>query len=385
MNIMENNLEVLLQDVSIAKVCHALLDKLDKQPINERSNNLSIPINNKHFPELFSPSIVDEDIRLEEKIYALLSLGLFDIKQIKKKSHLPLFERDAKLIFNSEFEDKLRVFYHRDIIHNTWLEALNKEDISDKSLLIFLKNNPIKVKNKSDDEVVQQLLKWTQDIKSNSARKESARCFWSLSKIFDKQEAYKSYFKLEDMPISLLVYMQTSIVGEVLFIENKDTFYEVCDSGHVAFKNSVIIYASGYMASAKRIRQRRGSKMYFELNSQHTSECIEKFTRWFYRESSEDIPVYFWGDLDYEGMNILKALKINFDNIDAWEKGYDVMLEEAKKGFGHTPEMADKEGQILLNDNILGCRYADKYLVPVLSKEALFIDQEIVSFNNFKR
>ncbi len=380
---MQNNLEVLLEDVSIAKVCHALLDKLDKQPISERSNSLSVLINSKQFPELFSPSVVDEDVRLEGKIHTLISIGLFDIKQTKKKSHLALSERDAKLVFHSEFEDKLRRFYNRNIIQNTWLEALNKEDILDNNLLTFFKNNPIKIKYKSDDEVVHQLLKWTQNIKSNSARKESARCFWGLSKIFDKQEAYKAYFKLEDMPISLLVYMQTDIVEEVLFIENKDTFYEVCDSGHEAFKNSVIIYASGYMASAKRIRQRRGSKMYLELNSKHTKESIEKFIAWFYKENCEDIPVHFWGDLDYEGMNILKALKVNFDNVDAWKKGYAMMLKEVEKGLGHTPKMAGKERQVLLNNNILGCSYADKSVVPVLSKEALFIDQEIVFIDDF--
>jgi len=380
---MQNKLEVLLKDVSIAKVCHTLLDKLDKQPISERSHNLSVQINAKQFPELFSPSTVDEDVRLEVKIQDLLLLGLFDIKQTKKKAHLPLSERDAKLIFNSEFEDKLRVFYNRDRIQNTWLEALHKVDVLDKKLLTFLQNNPLKVKHKSDDEVVAKLLEWIPNIKSNSARKESARCFWGLSKIFDNQEAYKAYFELEDMPISLLVYMQTPIVEEVLFIENKDTFYEVCDSGHAAFKNSVIIYASGYMASAKRIRQHRGSKMYLELNSKHTEESIAKFIAWFYKESSTDIPVYFWGDLDYEGMNILKALKVNFDNVDAWVKGYDMMLEEVKKSLGHTPEMAGKERQVLLNANILGCAYADKSVVPILDKEALFIDQEIVFVDDF--
>jgi len=210
MNIMQSNLEGLLEDISIAKVCHALLDKLDKQPISERSHNLSVLINTKQFPELFSPSTVDEDVRLEVKIHALISRGLFDIKQTKKKAHLPLSEREAKLIFNSKFEDKLRAFYNRDIIQNTWLEAVDRKSILDKSLLTFLKNNPIKVKTKNDDEVVQQILQWTQNIKSNSARKESARCFWGLSKVFDNQEAYKVYFELEDMPISLLIYMQTA-------------------------------------------------------------------------------------------------------------------------------------------------------------------------------
>lgn len=40
--------------------------------------------------------------------------------------------------------------------------------------------------------------------------------------------------------------------------------------------------------------------------------------------------------------------------------------------------MAGKERQSLLYDGILGCSYADKYVVPILNKEALFIDQKIV-------
>lgn len=237
------------------------------------------------------------------------------------------------------------------------------------------------MKHKSDDEVLKELLEWVKNIKSNSARKESARCFWGLSKVFDNQETYKRYFGLEDMPISLLLYMQTSSVEEVLFIENKDTFYEACDSGHEVFQNSVIIYASGYMASAKRIRQQLGSKMYLELNSKHTTKSIEKFIAWFYKESDEDMPVYFWGDLDYEGMNILKALKMNFENIDAWEKGYNSMIKEVKKGFGHTPEMAGKERQVLLKGNLLDCSYASNLVVTTLEKEALFIDQELVNIS----
>lgn len=378
---MQINLEVLLADISITTVCNRLLDKLDKQPMSQRSNNLTIPIDEKQFSELYSPSEIDEDIRLEEKIHALISLGLFEVQQTKKKAYLPLSQRNARLVFNADFEENLRVFYNREIEQDNWLEALNEKNVPDKKLLEFFRNNPLKVKNKSDEEVVQQLLRWSKNIESNSARRESARCFWGLSKIFDNQEAYKTYFNLGDMSVSLLLYMQTSMVNEVLFIENKDTFYEVCDSKNEIFKNSVIIYASGYQASAKRIRQRNGSTMYLESSSGHTQESFEKFEVWFYRENNEKISVYFWGDLDYEGIHILKALKVNFENIDAWENAYRIMLEEVKKGFGHTPEMSGKERQILVQNKLLGCHYADKVLIPRLLNKALFLDQEFINID----
>lgn len=378
MSVMTNDLETILADVSISKVLNELLTKLDAQALSERCNSLSVAINEKNFSELFTPSSVNEEQLLEKKIYALVKLGVFEIKRTKRASFLPLVQQKAKLIFNGEFEEQIRVFYGREISNDPWLEALNSFEIADKNLLELLEQNSIKIKGRSDYEIIERLLEWAEGSKSKSARKESSKCFWGLSKVFDKQEAYKNYFGLEDMPISLLVHFQSAIIEQVLFIENQDTFYEACESEHEIFKNTVIIYASGFKASAKRIRHRRGSKMYFSFNSKDTKESLDVFLKWFYKESDNDLAVYFWGDFDYAGMDILKAFKVNFEHIDAWEMGYKSMVKAIKNNFGHTPMMAGKERQAKIDSDFIGCLYADEELIPLLLNKEIFLDQEFV-------
>jgi len=378
---MRDDFELLLSDLSIAKVLHKILDKLDVQPMLERKNSLSIAINEKEFPELFSPSSVDEDIVLEKRILTLVKLGLFTLKQSKKASFLPLVERKAKLIFNADFEEVLRVFYGREELEDAWLEALDRYDIKDKQLLELLKRNPITIKSKSEEEIVERLLEWVDEPKSKSARKESARCFWGLSKVLDKHETFKEYFGLEDMPISLLIHLQSPIIEQVLFIENQDTFYEACESEAKAFNHTVIVYASGFKASAKRIRHRRGSKMYFSVESKDIQKSFQHFQEWFYKENEANFPVYFWGDFDHAGIEILKAFKVNFENIDAWKAGYKVMVEAIKNDFGHTPIMAGKERQIKQGKKRAECAYADEVLIPLLENE-IFLDQEFVEMVN---
>ena len=377
MSVMTNDFELLLSDVSIAKVLHKILDKLDVQPMLERKNSLSIAINEKEFPELFSPSSVDEDELLEKKIKALVKVGLFRLKQSKKASFLPLVEQKAKLVFNADFEEELRAFYGREEVVDAWLEALDKYNLEDKQFLDLLKRNPITIKSKSEDEIVARLSVWVDESKSTSVRTESARCFWGLSKIFDNHEVLKEYFGLEDMPISLLIHMESPIIEQVLFIENQDTFYEACESEAKVFKDTVIVYASGFKASAKRIRHRRGSKMYFSFESKDMEKSFIRFQEWFYKENEDTLPVYFWGDFDHAGMDILKAFKVIFENIDAWKVGYKIMVEAIKNDFGHTPLMAGKERQVKQGAKGIDCAYADEILIPLLENE-MFLDQEFV-------
>lgn len=84
---------------------------------------------------------------------------------------------------------------------------------------------------------------------------------------------------------------------------------------------------------------------------------------------------HFWGDLDYAGMGILKALRNSLPNLQAWQPGYQPMLEILENGGGHTPEQAGKIGQ---NDpGETGCGYSDFSLLPSLRKQGRFVDQEI--------
>jgi hypothetical protein len=93
---------------------------------------------------------------------------------------------------------------------------------------------------------------------------------------------------------------------------------------------------------------------------------------WLYRRPV--IPVFFWGDLDYSGMAILRDLKAIFPNLEAWQPGYARMLARLNAGAGHLPDEAGKAGQLDPGDT--GCPYADQELLPAIRKSGRFVDQE---------
>lgn len=88
-------------------------------------------------------------------------------------------------------------------------------------------------------------------------------------------------------------------------------------------------------------------------------------------------PRIFWGDLDWSGMGILRAMRQSFPAIEAWPKGYEPMLHHLQNGQGHAPYEADKQGQNPVSST--GCPYADEQLVPALCGTGAFIDQELFS------
>jgi len=84
----------------------------------------------------------------------------------------------------------------------------------------------------------------------------------------------------------------------------------------------------------------------------------------------------FWGDLDFEGLSILRVLRNNFPLVTAWVDAYEVMIKYHLRGLGHSRHQANKEKQ--QKPEISGCDYADNVLLPLLLNSEHFIDQEVI-------
>lgn len=371
---MNDKLICSLENPSIRKVLNDILNQLDNKPFSQRTNNINISINEKNFKELYEPSEELNAEYLEKDIENLVKEGLFSFSK-NTKSFLPLIQRNVKLVFNKNYEDKIRAFYKRKQIINTWLEALGNINNLDDELLTFLKNNPIKIKGKTDKEVLERFSSWfDKPKKSNSLREESARCFWGMSKVFETKEGLNRFLNLDAMPVLLQVHAKSENSKDILFIENLETFYNCISSKNKIFENMILIYASGYKTSAKRVRKKIGSKMFFSYNSKFSDKSRDDFILWFYEENDSNLNTYFWGDLDYEGMNILSSLKKNFLNIKAWEPAYEKMFELVSDDFGHTPLMAGKEKQRGIIDD--DCKYT-----ILLNEKEIFLDQECLDIS----
>lgn len=371
-----NKLKSALENSEISKLLNKILDKLDKQSSNDRKKKILENINEKTFPSLYEPLEINDDVELEKSINILIDEKIFDLSQNKKSEFLPLVDKKAKLVFNDNFETLLRSFYNREIQNDSWEEDLEKFFSKESELYVLLKKNPFRIEGKSNNEIIERLYYWIENKnKSTSQRQESAKCFWGLSKMFDKRDEFNEFFGLKAMAITLLIHSKNRDLNKVLFIENLETFYSAINSINPIFNDYVLIYSSGFKASAKRIRTNDGSKMFFTDDCKFSIDGKEDFISWFYERKKLDISVYFWGDLDFSGIEILSSLKSNFTNLEAFKKMYSLMVESID--LGHSPNLGKKENQKLPKNT--GCVYTDEVLIPLLNSKKLFLDQEFIS------
>lgn len=202
-------------------------------------------------------------------------------------------------------------------------------------------------------------------------RSAASLAFWRLSKELDHRLELVNALRvgagleaLRDTPILLMIRPHQPPSDGILFIENQSVFDDAV-RGHIpAASPYALVYASGFKATASRVRHPNTASVY---------PADEQFSRWLFSDRN-DVPTYFWGDLDYSGMAILKALRASFTNLQAWEPGYRPMLADLLSGGGHYPQEADKEDQ--RRPGAPGCSFAETELLPAIEAQGRFVDQE---------
>lgn len=211
-------------------------------------------------------------------------------------------------------------------------------------------------------------------------REVASQLFFGQSKALDgKESLIAAVLSLRDCPfpespIHLMVQLPSVPFTAVLFVENSASFEALARRRPASTEHLALIYASGYRCSARRLRTADGASVYFASATLPSLDERDRFCAWLTRNGPE-IPVAFYGDLDYAGMSILARLRSSFPHAIAWQPGYDAMLASLRAGSGHPPEAARKGGQ---QDPIsTGCLYADDVLLPALRQYGRFVDQEL--------
>jgi hypothetical protein len=138
--------------------------------------------------------------------------------------------------------------------------------------------------------------------------------------------------------------------------------------------NLALVYSAGFKSSAARIREPGGVSLHFSGTG--VEKYQSAFEHYWLDGATDQWPVWFWGDLDFAGMNILKQLIKRFPSMRAWQPGYQIMLEHLRNGNAYAPAGDDQQTQV--DPGMTGCAYADEQLLPALRAQGLFVDQEIV-------
>ena len=370
-------------------IIRLLSSYLDKR---EREVRLSIRVNEKNTPELFN---FDHDT---DALWALITHKLAQEHamlrvQLKRNNTITAQDYQGAMLYfdtSDKTEDKIRHWLNRPKVRSyflQWQQALEQSVVENSTALI----DEIKHAHKTAHCIISgfnHVQKELETLKENreciSLRCLSARCFWGDSKFLDEKRnllyaIFPSYSHcIEARPIMMSAYIPEQL-NAAIFVENFDSFcalsniFMTIDKANVT-RHTAIIYSAGFKSSAERIRT-LGNSQFVTINTP-SSESYQLFNDWWFKTQTQSVNCFFWGDLDYSAMTILRSLRNNFPTIRAWQAGYKLILQYHLGGLGHRLIEAKKQNQ---RDPIsTGCDYADQQLLPLMRESQRFIDQEIV-------
>lgn len=212
-------------------------------------------------------------------------------------------------------------------------------------------------------------------------REASARVFQGRSKVLDSRNELLRLLggradQFSEVPVQLLLAMPEEF-DHVVFVENAVTFERMADLRRPTWDRALLVFAAGFRGSARRLRSPEGSRLYFRDGSSVRINLWAAAKEWLY--GHKELPVYFFGDLDFSGLQILVGLREGFSNAQAWVPGYEALVALLEQGQGHAPDAAEKEGQ--LEPQSGGCAYGDQVLLPLLQRTGKFVDQEAWGFS----
>jgi hypothetical protein len=206
--------------------------------------------------------------------------------------------------------------------------------------------------------------------------------FWGLSKAIDERLGLVNQLRASaglepfiEAPILVNVHVVANGFSTgVLFIENQSTFEAARRGRKSATRDMHLVYSAGFKASALRIRKAETASLYPSETSVIAE--IERFRNWFFSQD-QAAPTFFWGDLDFAALAILRSLKCVFSSMQAWRPGYEPLLGALMHGEGHIPDEDPRKGEQRRIERT-GCSYADQELLPALVDAGRFVDQEAI-------
>ncbi len=362
----------------ITAILHRLLDKLEQKSAAQRRRPASLKLNARDHPCLYR-----NDEASDRQWYFIQSLRdtVFTIKLNRRRGIYDPEYAGARLELVDDAEALLRRWLNRpaeEPYHEEWGRAVEARVTLFANQGSELVRRPLRVGGKTAAQVVEAFAGIARYADEGlTLRQLSARCFWGHSKLLDAREellrALYPELRLSARPVIVHVYLPAVISG-VLFIENQDTYLRAVQGMPESAQSLALVFSAGFRGSAQRIRDRDGASLHYHSLSDKAAQ--QGFQQWWFTECAAPGPLWFWGDLDFAGIGILKALRQRFADIGAWPPGYAPMLTLLGAGAGHSPSLSARTEQT--DPGWTGCAYADADLLPAIRREQRFIDQEVV-------
>jgi hypothetical protein len=362
----------LNDEPEIKALLAAVLDRFDRQSGATRERAILL------YAERHLPSLQNDNARADqlwELIRDLERGGVLAVDATKRRGYDSPWV-GAKLRFWPSSEDRLREWLQRPATPAVWAQW--RASVAQAGALfadggLALSARRIAIDGRTNEQVVAAFSKLASVREPVTLRQMSAYAFWGDSKVLDDREdlvaASFPHLQVRERPIVVSVFLPAT-VEHVLFIENQDT-YAMASLGRVAAAaNHALVYMAGFRSTAQRIRRPEGVHLHFAGPG---IELRAAFERWWFDDTALGDRAYFWGDLDFAGMQILKVLRQRFGAVEAWLLGYEPMVNALREGRGRAAVFAQSTRQV--DPLLTGCAYADAVLLPAI-REHGFLDQE---------
>ncbi|MCK0154619.1 DUF2220 domain-containing protein [Alcanivorax sp. S6407] len=360
----------------LAKWLGWFLDKLEKSEDGERARAITRRIKKSTLPALYD---FNEDTQGRWQLLQQIARDhdIFEIRLDNKRSAFQEPYENAQCRLNPDSEPLLRDWLNRpkqDPVEQAWQQAINQHAATFIDNGETLLNQKPQIPGLIPADIVNAFANVEQHLDKNLTLREiAARCFKGDSKALDNRHELllKLYGDkangIQPRPLLLTAWAPPGF-SKLLIVENQDSFLRLVENPP---EDYALLYSGGFRASATR------------LSSEHTRFAFlpgsdpERFKALFGNKGlDEQMECHFWGDLDYAGMGILKALRNSLPTLQAWQPGYQPMLEILNTGGGHTPEQTSKQNQT--DPGTTGCPYTDTTLLPALRQHGKSLDQETI-------
>lgn len=363
----------LTDEVDIASLLNAVLDRFDRQPGDARQRQVILPA------EKYLQSLGHADA-LSDQLWAMVRelerLGLLRIRPASRNS----FDHEwkaAKLAFAPASEPVLREWLGRERTERAmqlWRRAVESQAGAFPRGCEALLNRRVVIRGHSPEEVVAAFASIAALKGPLTLRQLSAAVFWGDSKVLDNRaDLIAGLFpelEIRERPLVISVFLPQLYQG-TLFIENQDTYVTAVDGFPEQCRNLALVYAAGFRGAASYIRARTSVLLHYA--GPGAAALQPQFERWWFERDASLGPCALWGDLDFAGMQILKALRSRFEGLTAWRPGYELMLETLRKRGGYSSSAATDPAQT--DPQFTGCPFADSVLLPAIRQYGQF-DQE---------
>lgn len=364
-----------LEEPAVRAVLDRLIDLADRTPLSERARSPGFRASPSDLPTFFAIEDAQDRHLVWRFIEQLRDAGWIRISGKRQRADQARWDVSPRLTLVPEAEQAVRTVLGRENPETpygrTWRDLMLGAASRFAGDVQPLSRAPIELPDTAPEEIIERIVQMAKLAPGTLAREASARSFWGLSKLLDNRvdaiNAALGHPVIREKPLLVNVHVPGKLLQQILFVENEVSYLTAigaCPLGRA------LVWSSGFMASAKRLREAGGMTLHATGHSDR--EGVRRLEALL--KSAEGLPFAFFGDLDYAGMRILRQLRESFPSMTAWEIGYAFLVAQLKQGEGHAPNAGDKTGQT--DPGVTGCAYADEKLLPAIRKWCRFVDQE---------